>query len=71
MPTVIASLILEPYYPKWLKFKTFLPHMTVAVFNDEEYKATIADTKNVTDVFTTMIDVLNVEIIDKNEDLNS
>ncbi len=61
MPTLIATLILEPYYPEWLNFKTFLPHMTVGCFdNDEEYKAAIEDTKNVTDVFTTMIDVLRV-----------
>lgn len=61
--------ILESHYPVWLKGKTFLPHMTVGNFEDEEkFEFAIKETRNITDSFKTIVTEISVEIIDENED---
>lgn len=61
--------ILENYFPDWLKGKTFLPHMTIGNFdNEEKFQIAIKDTRNITDSFKTIVNEISVEIIDDNED---
>ncbi|MFL0269333.1 2'-5' RNA ligase family protein [Candidatus Clostridium radicumherbarum] len=61
--------ILENYFPDWLKGKTFLPHMTIGNFdNEEKFQIAIKDTRNITDSFKTIVNEISVEIIDENED---
>ncbi|WP_027626340.1 2'-5' RNA ligase family protein [Clostridium lundense] len=61
--------ILENYCPDWLKGKTFLPHMTIGNFdNEEKFQIAIKDTRNITDSFKTIVNEISVEIIDENED---
>lgn len=60
---------LENYFPDWLNGKTFLPHMTVGSFdNEEKFQIAIKDTRNITDYFKTTVNEISVEIIDENED---
>lgn len=60
--------ILERYYPDWLQGKTYLPHMTVGSFDEEEkFKMAIMETRNISDSFETIVDEVSVEIIDENE----
>lgn len=61
--------ILQPYFPEWLKEDTFVPHMTVGCFDcDENFKTAIDETRNIDDLFETIVDEISVEIIDENED---
>ncbi len=61
--------ILEPYFPQWLKVDKYNPHMTVGkVESEEKYKLAIEKTREVTDVFETVVNKISVEIIDDNED---
>jgi 2'-5' RNA ligase len=61
--------ILESYFPKWLKSGGYYPHMTVGkIESEEEYKSAIEDTKEINDVFDTIVSKVSVEIIDENED---
>ncbi|WP_055668653.1 2'-5' RNA ligase family protein [Desnuesiella massiliensis] len=61
--------ILQDYYPKWLKGKTFLPHMTVgSLHNEEEFEKAINETRNTEDTFKSTVNEISVEIIDENED---
>jgi len=61
--------ILKPYFPKWLKDGTFLPHMTVGCFdNDEKFTEAVYETQNIKETFKTVVTKVSVEIIDENED---
>lgn len=61
--------ILQSYYPEWLKYKHFLPHMTLGNFdNDEDFVLGINETRNIKDSFKTTVSEVTVEIIDENED---
>ncbi|SKA75574.1 2'-5' RNA ligase [Caloramator quimbayensis] len=61
--------ILENYYPQWLKGNTFLPHMTIGCFdNDDDFKKAIDETKDIINSFKTIVNEVCVEIIDENED---
>lgn len=60
--------VLEAYYPEWLKSNNFLPHMTVGYLEDDEsFKIAANETENIVNCFKTLIDEINVEIIDENE----
>ena len=61
--------ILEPYFPQWLKVDKYNLHMTVGkVESEEKYKLAIEKTREVTDVFETIVNKISAEIIDDNED---
>lgn len=61
--------ILEDHFPVWLKGKTFLPHMTVGNFdNEEKFEIAAKETVNINDSFKTIVNKVSVEIIDENED---
>lgn len=61
--------ILESYFPEWLKSGGYYPHMTVGkIESEEEYNAAIEETKEIVDVFVTIVNKVSVEIIDENED---
>ncbi|MBU3188522.1 2'-5' RNA ligase family protein [Clostridium bowmanii] len=61
--------ILQSYYPKWLKSKVFLPHMTLGNFdNDKDFAVAINETRNINDSFKCTVNEVTVEIIDENED---
>ncbi|MBW4829636.1 MAG: 2'-5' RNA ligase family protein [Clostridiaceae bacterium] len=61
--------ILEQYFPQWLKTGEYNPHMTVGkIESEEKYKLAIEKTKEVTDLFKTIVNKISVEIIDDNED---
>lgn len=61
--------ILQIYYPEWLCGKTFLPHMTVGNFdNEDDFLMGIDETRNIMDSFKATVNEISVEIIDENED---
>lgn len=61
--------MLEAYHPQWLKSGGYLPHMTVGkIESEEEYKLAIEETKEIVDIFDTIVNKISVEIIDENED---
>lgn len=61
--------ILKDYYPDWLKEGIYLPHMTIGNFDSEEdLNKAVAETKDLSDTFKTIVDKVSVEIIDENED---
>ncbi|MBU3130698.1 2'-5' RNA ligase family protein [Clostridium tagluense] len=61
--------ILKEFYPQWLKEIDFLPHMTVGSISDlNAFKMAVEETKNIDDVFETIVNTISVEIIDENED---
>lgn len=61
--------ILEQYFPQWLKMGSYNPHMTVGkIESEEKYRLAIEETKEVIDVFETIVSKISVEIIDENED---
>lgn len=61
--------ILKEFYPQWLKGIDFLPHMTVGCISDVgAFKEAIEKTKNINDIFETIVEAISVEIIDENED---
>lgn len=65
----LYSGILQKYYPEWLKDKTFLPHMTLGNFdNDDDFAVAINETRNIIDFFKATVNAISVEIIDGNED---
>lgn len=65
----LYSGILENQFPEWLKGNVFLPHMTIGNFdNDNDFEKAINETKDIVDSFKTIVNEVNVEIIDENED---
>lgn len=65
----LYTRILEVFYPQWLKYKGFIPHMTLGYIDDEgTYKKAVEETMHIKDEFETMVDTVSVEIIDANED---
>ncbi len=61
--------ILKSFYPQWLKDIEFLPHMTVGNLNDPSaFERAVEETKNIDEVFETIVREISVEIIDENED---
>ncbi|GCD11057.1 2'-5' RNA ligase family protein [Clostridium tagluense] len=61
--------ILKEFYPQWLKEIDFLPHMTLGSISDlNAFKMAVEETKNIDDVFETIVNTISVEIIDENED---
>lgn len=61
--------ILENYVPEWPEGQDFLPHMTVGSFEKEhDFEVAIHDTKDISDVFKTIVSEVAVEIIGQNEE---
>jgi 2'-5' RNA ligase len=61
--------MLREFYPEWLNNAEFRPHMTVGRIDDEQlFKSAIQETKNISEIFSTIVDKISVEIIDHNED---
>lgn len=61
--------VLEAYHPERLKSGDYLPYMTVGkIESEQEYKLAIEGTKEIVDVFDTIVSKISVEIIDGNED---
>ncbi|MGL4774041.1 MAG: 2'-5' RNA ligase family protein [Clostridium sp.] len=61
--------ILKEFFPPWLEDGSYLPHMTVGMINNtEDYEKAIFETRDINDVFETVVERISVEIIDENED---
>jgi 2'-5' RNA ligase len=61
--------ILEEFLPEWLTGGGYYPHMTIGkIDNEEGFQIAINETKNITEVFEAIVNVISVEIIDENED---
>jgi hypothetical protein len=61
--------VLESYIPKWLKSGGYHPHMTVGkIESEDKYKVAIEETKEINNIFDTIVNKVSVEIIDENED---
>lgn len=61
--------LLESIHPDWLKTGDYYPHMTVGkLVREEDYKTAIHDVEGISDVFSSFINKVSVEIIDANED---
>lgn len=61
--------ILQDYKPGWLNEKTFMAHMTIGSFKDrEKLNAAFEEAYAIKESFSTIVDKISVEIVDKNED---
>lgn len=61
--------MLKAYKPNWLNNVEFMPHMTIGNFyNKEELDNAYRDVGGIKDRFSTMVDMISVEVIDENED---
>lgn len=58
--------ILQAYKPDWLKEETFMPYMTIGSFTSRDMA--VKDTELIKEIFSTIVDIISVEIIDENED---
>jgi 2'-5' RNA ligase len=61
--------MLKEYKPNWLNNVEFMPHMTIGNFyNKEELDSAYRDVGGIKGRFSTIVDKISVEIVDKNED---
>ncbi|HAZ36311.1 MAG TPA: hypothetical protein DEF85_02335 [Clostridiaceae bacterium] len=61
--------MLKAYKPSWLNNVEFMPHMTIGNFyNKEELDSVYRDVGGIKDRFSTIVDMISVEIVDENED---
>lgn len=61
--------ILHQFFPARFKEVDFIPHITVGnIKNEYEFEKALEETKDIKDVFETVVKEISVEIIDENED---
>lgn len=65
----LYSGLLEAYRPTWLNDKTYLPHLTLGVFNQEaDLQEAFDYAKKLEKSYQTLVKKISVEIVDDNED---